>query len=218
MASTRGQRIGIWIIAIVMTVGTIGGFLVIILSSNNQKVEQARYTQLKNDFNTAYTAYQAQAAAQQTQLSADSFETLNQYADRPAPFDKASVTELKTEDLVVGDGEDITADSTFYAFYIGWNPDGKVFDSSIDGDKLKAPFEAKPGGVIQGWTEGVTGMKRGGIRELTIPADKAYGSTGQGADIPADTPLKFILYIPKYDTINTPVPSQELLDLYTKYQ
>jgi FKBP-type peptidyl-prolyl cis-trans isomerase FkpA len=47
--------------------------------------------------------------------------------------------------------------------------------------------------LIQGWKEGMKGMKIGGIREITIPSDKAYGESGQGDDIPANTPLKFVV-------------------------
>ena len=47
-------------------------------------------------------------------------------------------------------------------------------------------------GVIKGWTDGVPGMKVGGIRRLVIPADQAYGATPpEGSGIPANAPLVF---------------------------
>ena len=215
MAGSRAQRVGIWVIAIVMAVGTIGSFLIIILSNQNQQLDQARKTELTNAYQKEYEAYQAKVTAQEADLAANSYGTFSTYASRVGAFDKDGVTELKKEDLVVGDGEDITADSTFYAFYIGWNPEGVVFDQSIDGDKLKNPIEVAPGGVITGWTEGLAGMKAGGVRELTIPADKAYGPTGSGDSIPPNTPLKFVVYAPKYEKLSAPQPSAELLKFYT---
>jgi len=60
-------------------------------------------------------------------------------------------------------------------------------------------------------------MKVGGVRELTIPADKGYGSTGSGDKIPANSPLKFvIMVIPTPDAIAEPAVPQELLDYYNK--
>lgn len=204
MAATRGQRIGIWIIAIFMGIGTIGSFAIIILANQNDKSDQTRYTELLAD-------YQKKTEAQATTLSDKYFSTFNPYTAQVGVFDAASVTELKTEDLVVGDGETLTADSTFTAYYIGWTPDGKIFDSSISDKSLKAPFTASPGKVITGWTAGVVGMKVGGVRVLSIPSEQGYGPTGSGESIPPNTPLKFVMMvIPTPEAIQ---PSQELLEL-----
>lgn len=219
MATQTRQRIGIWVIAIVMVIGTIAGFAAMILGPKNQVSDQTRYQQLMADYQKQIQDYQAKVTAQGNELSKQYYDTFKQYESRPAAFDAASVTELKKDDLKVGDGDSITKDSEFSAYYIGWNPSGKVFDSSISGTSLKAPLDVKPGSVITGWTEGVDGMKVGGVRELTIPADKAYGSSGQGADIPANTPLKFIIMIiPKQEAIPQPQASQELQQLYARQQ
>jgi len=216
VATARAQRIGIWIIAIVMAVGTIGSFIVIVLSTSNQKTDDARKAELTAEYQKEYTDYQAKVAAQATELSKKYFDEFNQYATVPAAFDKDGVTELKTSDLKVGDGDELTAGASFTAYYIGWNPDGKVFDGSIEGTSLKAPYSVEGvGSVIEGWTDGVVGMKVGGVRELTIPSDKAYGETGRGADIPANTPIKFIvMVIPTPEKIAAPQPSAELLKYY----
>ena len=216
MAATKAQRIGIWTIAVFMFVGTIGSFAAIVLANSNSQSDRERAQ-------TALAAYQQEAAEHQKKLDVQTAElskvysdTFNQYANRPAAFDAASVTELKTSDIVVGTGADITADSSFSAYYLGWNPTGKVFDGSIEGGALKAPIPAAPGGVIEGWTKGAAGMKVGGIRELTIPASLAYGDSPKGEDIPANTPLKFIIFIiPTPEVIPAPQPSQELLN-YSK--
>jgi FKBP-type peptidyl-prolyl cis-trans isomerase FkpA len=217
MATPKSQRIGIWIIAIVMVVGTLGSFAVMVLASKNDTSDQAKIQQLSAQYQKDYKVYQDKVDAQAKKLSGKYYSDFNKYANKPAKFNKGNVTSLKKEDLKTGTGTKLTSESTFTAYYIGWTPDGKVFDSSISSGALKAPINVKKGGVITGWTEGVDGMKIGGVRELTIPADKAYGSAGNGEKIPANSPLKFvIMVIPTPDTIAEPAVPQELLDYYNK--
>ena len=98
---------------------------------------------------------------------------------------------------MVGDGDEVNDDTPVAMYYIGWNPTGIVFDQSINDGKLKAPRAVADGpanaSVIEGWQKGLVGMKIGGVRELTIPSAMAYGEAGQGDDIPANTPLKFVV-------------------------
>jgi len=214
MATSKAQRIGIWIIAIFLAIGSIGTFAIIILANANSKSDQDR-------FNELYSQYQKDTQAYQNKLSQKYYPVFNTYTSRPAPFDAAAVTELKTEDLVIGTGADITSDSTFYAYYLGWNPQGKVFEggSSLNetNDGLSQPLTVTPGGVIEGWTKGVNGMKEGGIRELTIPSSLAYKDQDKGADIPPNTPLKFIVItIPASEVESAPKPSAELNNLYKR--
>lgn len=214
MAATRGQRIGIWIIAGFLLIGSVGAILASVLASHNAQADQSRYKDL-------LAQYQSDQAAYQKKLSDKYLPIFNEYTSRPAPFDAASVTELRTEDLVVGTGADITSDSTFYAYYLGWNPNGVVFEggSSLNETKdgLNAPLPVSPGGVIDGWTQGVNGMKEGGIRELTIPSSLAYKDQDKGKDIPPNTPLKFIVITVPSDEVNgAPQPSEELINLNRK--
>jgi len=218
-SSTKAQRIGIWVIAIVMTIGTIGSFLVIALANDNQKIDQARGTSLMSEYQAKYSEYSAKVAAQADELSKKYFNDFNQYASLPAAFNKDDAKELAKTDLKVGSGVEIKDGDSFTAYYIGWNPSGEVFDGSIDGNSLKAPFTAQPGSVIKGWSQGVIGMKIGGVRELTIPYDLAYGETGSGDKIPANTPLKFvIMLIEQPETIVQPEPSDELVKYYQQTQ
>jgi len=212
MSATKAQRIGIWTIAIFMLVGTVGSFVAIVLANDNQQSDQQRANAAYAAYQKESEVYQAKVDAQASELSKQYFDTFNQFASRPVAFDAAGVTELKMNDLIVGTGDDITAESSFTAYYIGWNPTGKVFDGSINGTALKAPFPVTPGGVIEGWTKGAVGMKVGGVRELSIPSAQAYGETGSGADIPANTPLKFIVMIvPTPEVIPQPQPSADLI-------
>jgi len=204
MGKARAQRIIIWIIAVVMIVGTIGSFVLMMLSQKNTQDQTA-------EMNKLYSQYESQVNAQTKSLSDKYYATFSTYQSQVAPFDASSVTALQTQDLTVGTGDTLSDTSSFRAYYIGWGPDGKVFDSSIDAStkSLKAPLDAGPGQVIQGWIDGVKGMKVGGVRLLTIPAAEAYGATGSGCSSSTDTssctikpntPLKFIIMtIPEAD-------------------
>ena len=69
---------------------------------------------------------------------------------------------------------------------------GEQFDASWDrGDPLE--FRLGVGMVIQGWDEGIAGMKVGGRRRLTIPAHKAYGDRGAGGVIKPGATLVFVV-------------------------
>jgi len=207
MATPRSQRIGIWIIAIVLTMGTLGSFLVMALSNQNQAADQAHIQKLSSD-------YQAKLTVQAKQLSDKYYPVFSQYESTPAVFSPDGITAVSTNDLQIGDGAVLTATTEYSAYYIGWNPKGVIFDQSINSATLKAPIAG--GNLIAGWNEGVVGMKIGGVREITIPSDKAYGANGQGENIPSNTPLKFIVMaIPKVADI--PVPA-ELLQLYQSQQ
>ena len=97
---------------------------------------------------------------------------------------------MKTNDLVVGTGPAAVSGNTVTVHYTGWLTDGTKFDSSLDRND---PFEFVLGAhqVIAGWDQGVAGMRVGGKRELTIPPDLAYGSSGAGGVIPPNATLRF---------------------------
>lgn len=217
MATKRSQRIGIWIIAIALLVGTLGSFLVLILAPQNEAADQARLEALSAEYQKEYEIYQEKVNAQASELSDQYYEVFKPYESRVAEFDADETKELVTHDLKTGEGEELTNESSFTAYYIGWSPKGEVFDSSFNESSLKAPIAAEPGGVIKGWTEGVAGMRVGGVRELTIPSDMAYGEAGSGEAIPPNTPLKFvIMVIPTPERIEEPEVPDELLRLYQR--
>lgn len=97
---------------------------------------------------------------------------------------------LYIRDLVVGTGAIASAGYTARVSYTGWLINGVQFDTS----EGKAPgyfeFLMNAGQVIKGWDEGVRGMKAGGKRQLVIPPDLAYGTSGSGS-IPGNAILVF---------------------------
>ena len=99
---------------------------------------------------------------------------------------------LKIWDVVEGTGDPAVAGDSVTAFYTGWlAANGNEFDSARTPD-APTPFSltSGAGGVIEGWVQGVPGMKPGGIRRLYIPAALAYGSTPR-TGIPANSDLIF---------------------------
>lgn len=127
------------------------------------------------------------------------------HADNVAPTtsapESAKVERIKTasglqyEDTKVGSGD--VARSGFLAtvHYTGWlksrdGSTGRKFDSSRDGDQ-PFTFRLGSGQVIQGWDEGVQGMRIGGIRKLIVPSYLGYGSRGAPPSIPPNATLIF---------------------------
>ena len=106
---------------------------------------------------------------------------------------EAPPTQLNIVDDVVGTGDEATKGRNVSVHYVGvaWS-NGKQFDASWDRNE---PFEFRLGAgqVIQGWDEGVAGMKVGGRRTLTIPPDMGYGSRGAGGVIKGGETLVFVV-------------------------
>lgn len=96
---------------------------------------------------------------------------------------------MQIEDVTVGDGDEAAAGSVVTVHYTGTLEDGTEFDSSRGGDPFK--FALGAGQVIQGWEEGLPGMRVGGTRELTICPDAGYGEAGAGGVIPPNATLIF---------------------------
>ena len=101
---------------------------------------------------------------------------------------------LKYTDTNVGTGAEATKGHKVSVHYTGWlynnGTKGAKFDSSLDRGQ---PFAFGLGGgqVIQGWDEGVAGMKVGGKRKLIIPPGLAYGEKGYPGAIPPNSTLVF---------------------------
>jgi peptidylprolyl isomerase len=102
-----------------------------------------------------------------------------------SPDDKLQVT-----DEVVGTGAEAKEGSTISVKYTGTLEDGTVFDSTDKHGGQPATFQLAKGQLIDGWVQGIPGMKVGGKRKLVIPPDLGYGAQAQSG-IPANSTLIF---------------------------
>jgi peptidylprolyl isomerase len=99
-------------------------------------------------------------------------------------------TELVVEDVVEGDGAEVTEGATVEVQYAGTLSNGEEFDSSWTRGE---PASFTLGEVIEGWNQGLVGMKVGGRRVLVIPSDLGYGPQGSPPTIPPDATLVFVV-------------------------
>jgi len=105
----------------------------------------------------------------------------------------APPTHLVIRNLITGSGAEAKSGSSAAVNYVGaLFHGGKVFDASW---KRNEPFTFTlgKGQVIQGWEQGVPGMRVGGRRELIVPAELAYGAKGSPPSIPPNAPLVFVI-------------------------
>ncbi|HPB46330.1 MAG: FKBP-type peptidyl-prolyl cis-trans isomerase [Microthrixaceae bacterium] len=122
--------------------------------------------------------------------------TLNTVLTRPtdiAPVEGGTVDELRTTDLVVGDGEEATATSEVSLHYEAVHgSDATTFDSSFERGQS---FDVTLGQhqVIEGFEQGIVGMRVGGRRRIEIPAALGYGDTGAGTAVAPGETLVFIV-------------------------
>lgn len=160
----KSTRIIIWIIAIVMAVGSVGAYFLVMLQNN----ENANPTQQQLDSGAD--------AQKETPVDPTAFKV------------DGKVEELQVTDIKEGNGAEVKPGDTVKAHYKGTIAStGAKFESSYD---YGEPIEISLGGVIVGWQEGIPGMKVGGKRRLVIPAEKAYGEQAKPG-IPANSDLVF---------------------------
>ena len=101
--------------------------------------------------------------------------------------------ELVSQILIQGEGPALTEGQSMTAHYTGWLWDGEPFDSSW-ARTMPLDITVAPGFVIQGWVDGLVGVPVGSQVLLIIPAELAYGDTGQGS-IPPGATLVFVVDI-----------------------
>ena len=97
---------------------------------------------------------------------------------------------MKIEKITPGDGASPKRGETVTVHYTGWLTDGTKFDSSVDRNE---PFSFVLGTdqVIQGWDQGVAGLRVRDKARLTIPPELAYGEQGYPGVIPPNATLVF---------------------------
>ena len=196
LKTSTKQRIFIALIAVLMLGSIIASYAAIILnggnssSSGDTNVDQAKVA----EYQEAYNKLQAEFS-EKTQ---DDYDRVSAYKSEIKAYNETSANEdgLQVKDLEKGSGDKISEDNAEYlAYYVGWCADESVFDSSFDNNDNPTAFAKildASLGMIEGWNQGIEGMRIGGIREITVPGELAYGDS---MDICGgkNKPLKFLI-------------------------
>jgi len=217
LKTTGRQRIVIVVIAIFMLLSTFALYASVIMGGGSSSTTSTADNEKVERFNELYQKYLNAVDKQSAELSSKYFDTFVSYKSRVKAYNAADITTTTAKDLVVGTGAEVTDENfvNYSAYYIGWLSDETIFDSSFDDaanpTSLKAPLEGTTN-MIEGWLEGIVGMKIGGVREISIPSALAYGDQEQGS-IPANSPLKFVVML--IDPVGDPefAESEELQQL-----
>lgn len=215
LKTSRWQRIGILIIAILLLGGTVFAYLFIFMGSSSSDTSN---DELIAGLTEQYDAKTAELEAAAAPLSDQYFDDFSGYLSEVKAYNAASAEAevLGIKDLKTGTGKTLEeGDTDYFAYYIGWCADGSIFDSSLDDTEnptaLNVPLDASVG-LIEGWNQGVIGMKLGGVRQLTISGDLAYGDTQEICG-GYNSPLKFIILAIEKDE-GIAALNSELDDLY----
>lgn len=166
-------------------VGIIGFILLfgwLVYTASNAKTKTATQ-QMTGDIQISVAPQNGESQASQNEAVAGAS------TGGDSPMDNPEGSQLGIEDVQVGTGEEAVSGKKVTVHYTGTLSDGTKFDSSVDRG-TPFTFNLGAGEVIQGWDQGVAGMKVGGKRKLTIPPSLGYGSQANGP-IPANSTLIF---------------------------
>jgi len=217
------QRVVIIIVAVLMLGSIVLTYMLIVLNGSGSSSKS-------NEDQIAELTAQYQAKSEEIEtvakpLSNKYFDEFVKYKSEVKAYNSANVNTagLETKDLKAGTGRTLAEGDTDYsAYYIGWCADGSIFDSSFDDNdnptSLKAPLDASIG-LVEGWNQGVIGMKLGGVRQIAMSGALAYGDTQEICG-GKNSPLKFIVLAietdPKLKELNDELDNL-YYELYSAY-
>lgn len=204
LKTSTKQRVFIAIIAALMLGASVAIYIAIILSAGTAAEESAVNDALVAEYQAEYDEKNASLEEMSSSMTEKYYGKLTDYRSKIKGFNASNANAsdvVKTEDLKIGSGEKLTAESTGYgAYYVGWCSDETVFDSSFDNydepTTLKQPLVVEEESLIEGWYLGVAGMHLGGARIVTIPGALAYGDSYNPCDSESEeknVPLKFLI-------------------------
>lgn len=222
LKTSTKQRVIIGIIAILMLGSVIAGYAAIILNGKNgssststePKVDQAKIAEYEEAYN--------KVKAEFSEVTKEDFNDFIAYKSAIKAYNESAANSggIQVNDLKEGSGKEIKDNDTEYlAYYVGWCADESIFDSSFDNNddpKAFARILDPSLGMIEGWNLGVDGMKTGGIREVTISSELAYGDSREICG-GTNKPLKFLIYA-KDKNDNLKSLSDKLDEAYTRLQ
>lgn len=191
----RWQRVVILCIALLLLFSTMAMYMMIVVVGNSSADStESQVAKIQSQLSVKQAALETAAQGWSDQY----FDEFVQYKSEIRAYNATTANEedVTVRDLKEGDGTELgEGDTNYLAYYIGFCADESIFDSSFNSTEeptsLSAPISAKIG-LIEGWNQGVIGMKLNGVREITIPGELAYGESQEICG-GTNSPLKFIV-------------------------
>ena len=198
LKTSTKQRVFIIIIAILMVGSIIASYAAIVISGSQNaangdtpEIDEAKVAAAQEELDAK--------TEELKKASADDYKKFIKYkGEAVKAYNETSANDngVQSHDYEKGSGETVSEDGNNYlAYYIGWCADESVFDSSLDNTTSPTSFKSvlDPSvGLIEGWAKGVEGMKIGGVREITVPGNLAYGDSKEICG-GTNKPLKFLI-------------------------
>ncbi len=220
LKTSTKQRVVIIIIAVLMLGSIIASYAAIILngskssntSSEQPKVDEAKVAEYKSKYDEVTKKFQ--------DATKSDFDKFVKYKSEIKAYNEASANGggVDKRDLKEGSGDKVT-DDNYLAYYVGWCADETIFDSSFDDPENPTSFASAidpSRGLVEGWGVGVEGMKIGGIREITISSELAYGDSMEICG-GYNKPIRFIIMaVAKKDPLKS--LTAELEEANMRYQ
>lgn len=212
------QRVAIIIVTVLLLGSVVLTYMLVVLNGNSSSdtSSEAQIAELTEEYQQKSEEIEAAAKP----LSDKYFDDFVKYKSEVKSYNSANANAagLETKDLKEGTGRTLAEGDTDYAaYYIGWCADGSIFDSSFndneDPSSLKAPLDAGIG-LIEGWNQGVIGMKLGGVRQISMSGALAYGDTQEICG-GTNSPLKFVVFAMEPDAKIKEL-NEELDDIYMR--
>ncbi len=214
------QRIFITVIAVVMLGSIIASYAAIIMnggkssSTTTANIDPGKVAEYEDAYNNKLAEFQ--------DATSSDYNEFIKFKSEIKAYNENTANEngVQTKDLKIGDGKELSKDSSDYlAYYVGYCADESIFDSSFDDNDNPTSFAKilDPSlGMIEGWNIGVEGMKIGGIRRITVPGELAYGDSMEICG-GTNKPLRFIVMaVANEEPIKT--LSSELDEAFMRYQ
>ena len=220
LKTSTKQRIVIILIAILMVGSIIASYAAIVISGSQGDtsqsdidIDEAKVAALQGDYEAALNDYFA--------AYGNDYDQLIKYKSEVKAYNESSANDngVQHRDLKSGSGAKVTKDN-YLAYYIGFCADESVFDSSLDNfenpTKLKGFIDISKQSLIEGWYTGMEGAKVGGVREITIPGNLAYGDSMEICG-GYNKPIKFIVMTVPREGKRAEM-ADEISDALQKYQ
>lgn len=222
LKTSTKQRVFIILIAILMLGSIIASYAAIVISGSKSnesetesEVDDAKVAEYQKAYDAKLKEFQEATKDDYQKFVGYKGDVVKAYNENSAN-DRDTV---ETRDVEQGSGDEVS-DKNYLAYYIGWCADESIFDSSFDDKDKPTGFRIAidPSiGMIEGWNQGVKGMKMGGIREITIPGKLAYGDSKEICG-GTNKPLKFlVMAVAKKDPLKTLAEELETATMRLQY-